>query len=115
SNGEKPNSNDTVKNTEDTSKASSNTSPVPEKNKKSYCIIEIRCDTILNNMDRLPKGKEKYIPKNGVILPPTKVEVKEGESVFDILKRVTRSKGIQMEFRNDPLYSGAYVEGINHL
>lgn len=121
SNGEKPNSNkennsnNIVKNTNDTPKASSNTSPSPKKNTKSYCIIEIRCDTILNNMDRLPKGKEKYIPKNGVILPPTKVEVKEGESVFDILKRVTRSKGIQMEFRNDPLYSGAYVEGINHL
>ncbi len=94
---------------------SQNTSTNKSKGEKKYCIIEIRCDTILNNMDRLPKGKEKYIPKDGIILPKTRVEVKDGECVFDVLKRVTRSKGIQMEFRNDPLYSGAYVEGINHL
>lgn len=112
---EKSSSDNSIKDTIDYSSSSSINSPSPKKNTKSYCIIEIRCDTILNNMDKLPKGKEKYIPKDGVILPPTKVEVKEGESVFDILKRVTRSKGIQMEFRNDPLYSGAYVEGINHL
>jgi hypothetical protein len=92
----------------------SNTSP-SQKAKKKYCTIEIRCDTILNNMDRLPAGKDPYIPKDGVILAPTKIEIKEGENVFDILKRVTRSKGIQMEFRNDPLYSGAYIMGINHL
>lgn len=90
-------------------------SPNSGGSQKKYCTIEIRCDTILSNMDRLPKGKEGYIPKNGVILAPTKIEIKEGENVFDVLKRVTRSKGIQMEFRNDPLYSGAYVEGINHL
>lgn len=82
---------------------------------KPYCYIEIRCDTILNNMDILRKGLEPYVPTSGVILATTKVEIVENESVFDLLKRVTRSKGIQMEFRNDPLYSGAYIEGINHL
>lgn len=96
-------------------KRTKNTSTNARGNKKRYCTIEIRCNTILNNMDRLPKGKASYIPKDGVILPPTKVQIKDNENVFDVLKRVTRSKGIQMEFRNDPLYSGAYVEGINHL
>ena len=57
----------------------------------------------------------KYIPKDGTILAETRVEITDGETAFEVLKRVTREKRIQMEFRNDPLYSGAYIEGINHL
>ncbi len=87
----------------------------PPEKKKEYCTIEIRCDTILNNMDDLRDGLASYVPANGIILPKTKVEIVEGENVFAVLKRVTRRKKIQMEFRNDPLYSGAYIEGINHL
>ncbi len=94
---------------------SQNNSTNSGETKEKYCTIEIRCNTLLDNMDRLPKGKASYVPRDGVILPPTKVKIKDKENVFDVLKRVTRSKGIQMEFRNDPLYSGAYVEGINHL
>ncbi len=49
----------------------------------------------------------------GVILPPTEVEIKEGDSVLEVLKKLTRKKKIQMEFRG----SGAlgYVEGIDNL
>lgn len=108
-------SNSNANNSTTNNKQSKSTSTNSKGTKKKYCTIEIRCNTILNNMDRLPKGKASYIPKDGVILSPTKVQIKDNENVFDILKRVTRSKGIQMEFRNDPLYSGAYVEGINHL
>lgn len=82
---------------------------------KQYCTIEIRCDTILNNMDKLTPGLERYVPKNGTILSKIQVEIYDGENVFDILKRVTRDNRIQMEFRNDPVYSGAYIEGINYL
>ncbi|NME65548.1 DUF4430 domain-containing protein [Clostridium cadaveris] len=85
------------------------------KPKSKTCTIEIRCDTILKNMDKLRPGLDKYVPNNGVILATTTVEIYDGENVFDILKRVTRNKKIQMEFRNDPVYSGAYIEGINHL
>ncbi len=56
-----------------------------------------------------------YVPANGVILATTEVEYTPGENVFEVLKRVTRDQGIQMEFRDDPLYSGAYIEGINYL
>jgi len=95
--------------------ASVQTPTKPSDSNKKYCTIEIRCDTILNNMDKLPQEKAAYIPRDGVILAATRVEIKEGDNVFDILKRVTRTKKIQMEFRNDPLYSGAYIMGIKHL
>lgn len=82
---------------------------------KSYVTVSIRCDTILDNLDDLKQGLEDFVPADGVILAPIKVEILEGETAFDVLKRVTRNEKIQMEFRNDPLYSGAYVEGIGHL
>ena len=44
-----------------------------------------------------------YVPANGVILATTEVEYTPGENVFEVLKRVTRDQGIQMEFRDDPL------------
>jgi hypothetical protein len=48
------------------------------------------------------------------ILKPTSVKFKEGDSVLDILKKVTRSGKIQMEYRGGEK-SGAYVEGIDNL
>lgn len=86
-----------------------------DASKKHSCIISIRCDSILNNMDSLKEGKEWIIPKDGVILADTTVTFSEGESVFDVLQRITREKKIHMEFRNTPMYNSAYIEGINNL
>lgn len=82
---------------------------------KKYCMVEIRCDTVVDTGKLTNQAVAKYIPKDGVILAETKMEIAEGETAFEVLKRVTREEGIQMEFRSDPLYSGAYIEGINHL
>ncbi|TVY07609.1 DUF4430 domain-containing protein [Paenibacillus cremeus] len=51
--------------------------------------------------------------KAGTILKPTEVEVSEGDTVLDVLKRGTRSLKIHMEFRGTG--SAAYVEGIDNL
>jgi hypothetical protein len=83
--------------------------------KKHTCTFSIRCDTILHNMDQFKKDKMSVLPKNGVILATTTVKFSEGESVFDVLKRVTEYKRIQMEFENVPLYNSAYIEGIHNL
>ena len=89
----------------------------PEENKVLRCTFEIRCDTLANNPDNVEnEAIRKYIPADGVILAATEMEFTEGETVFDALKRVTRAKDIQMEFRFDNLYTGgAYIEGINYL
>lgn len=105
--------------------ASSTTSSVPSSMTGSSssqpaeetlrCTIEIRCDTILNNRDLFKPEKLPYVPSDGVILQEVTVEFTQGETAFDILQRVTRSNGIQMEFEHRALYSGAYIEGIGHL
>lgn len=86
----------------------------PERSVKS-CTISIRCETILDNMENLTSGKEKYVPSNGVILSPSTVEFKDGETVFDVLKRVCSAAGIQLEYSWTPMYDSYYIEGINQL
>lgn len=79
------------------------------------CTIEIRCDTILNNMGNLTKGKESYVPSNGTILATSRVSFEEGETVFEVLKRACSAAGIQLEYSWTPLYNSYYIEGINNL
>lgn len=82
---------------------------------KSTCILSIRCDTILSNMDDLEPGKAEFVPSDGIILYPVTVEFSEGETVFDVLKRVCEAYGIQLEYSWTPMYDSYYIEGINHL
>ena len=105
------------------------TDPVPEgkpmpvepedqevNKKKSYtCTFSIECSTILNNLKDLDPDKRELVPSNGVILKPTKVIFYEGESVFDVLQRVCKEKGIHLESSWTPIYNSAYIEGIHNL
>lgn len=79
------------------------------------CTITIRCDTILDNWDALDPSKVEFVPEDGVILYPVTVSFEEGETVFNVLKRVCDQLGIQLEYSYTPLYESYYIEGINHL
>lgn len=79
------------------------------------CTIEIRCDTILNNMGDLDDGKSGYVPANGIILSTSTIEFEAGETVFDVLKRACELAGIQLEYSWTPVYNSYYIEGINNL
>ena len=88
-----------------------------EVNKKEShtCTFSIECSTILNNLKDLDPDKRELVPSNGVILKPTKVTFYEGESVFDVLQRICKEKGIHLESSWTPIYNSAYVEGIHNL
>lgn len=83
--------------------------------KKSTCTISIECSTILNNLADLKPEKLDVLPSDGVILGRIQVEIYDGESVFDVLGRVCRENGIQLEASWTPGYNSAYVEGINNI
>lgn len=84
--------------------------------KKTYtCTFSIECSTILNNLADLDPDKRELVPSNGVILAPTQVTFYEGESVFDVLQRVCKEKGIHLESSWTPIYNSAYIEGIHNL
>ena len=87
----------------------------PVENAAPTCTASISCAAILENLDRLNAEKADLIPADGVLLAPTAVEFTEGESVFDVLKRVCRENKIHMEFSETPVYQSAYIEGIGNL
>ena len=79
------------------------------------CTFSIECSTILNNLDMLDPDKLEMVPSGGLILSKTTVTFYEGESVFDVLQRLCKEKGIHMEAEWTPIYNSAYVEGIHNL
>lgn len=51
--------------------------------------------------------------ETGVILKATKVSIEEGDTVLELLKKVTKQNRIQMEYRGSG--ATAYIEGIQNL
>ena len=91
--------------------------PTPDQkpdSKKDTVTITIRCDTAVNNGMHLESKWAGIVPASGVILPVTTVEVKEGDTVFDVLAFVCEKHKIHMSYRGGTS-SGCYVEGINNL
>ena len=80
-----------------------------------YCTFSISCTTILNNKDKMSSDIADIVPSDGWILKPQKVEITEGESVFEVLTRVCKDKKIHMEYSWTPIYNSAYIEGIANI
>lgn len=104
------------------------TNPVPEgkpipiepentkvTGERKTCILSVRCDTILDNMDWLDPEKVELVPSDGVIYARKEVSFYQGESVFNLLLREMKKEKIHMEFSNTPMYNSAYIEGINNI
>lgn len=95
--------------------------------KKNTCFLTIDCRNLLKNADNLKKSKRQFVPKSGYILKNVPVELKKGETAFDILKRGCKENvctdsckycqkgGVQLEFSFTPAYQSYYVEGIHQL
>ena len=118
----KPSNNEKPKpsNNEKPKPGNSSTKPKPENNqtitspkpKNKTVTIAISCKTAINNGLNKKPGFS-HLPSNGIVLQNMKVEFSEGDTVFDILVKVTRKKGIHMEYRGSG--SNTYIEGINNL
>ena len=118
----KPSNNEKPKpsNNEKPKPGNSSTKPKPENNQtitspkpeNKTVTIAISCKTAINNGLNKKPGFS-HLPSTGIILQNMKVEFNEGDTVFDILVKVTRKKGIHMEYRGSG--SNTYIEGINNL
>ena len=82
---------------------------------ETTCTLSVRCDTILNNIEKLNKAKADIIPQNGIIFAERAVKLNEGESVFDLLLREMKQNNIHFEFVNTPIYNSAYIKGIANI
>ena len=94
-----------------------NTADVADTNGdgKLTCTMEIRCDTLLENLDRMTAEKVALVPKDGVLLETVTVEFAGGESVFDVFRRVLREEKIHFEYVDASAYNSVYIEGIGNI
>lgn len=79
---------------------------------KQTVTISISCKTAINKGVNNEVGFT-HLPSNGVILGTTTVEIKEGDTVFEVLEKVVRQNKIHMEYSGSG--SSIYIEGIDNL
>ncbi|MBR2099956.1 MAG: DUF4430 domain-containing protein [Eubacterium sp.] len=80
---------------------------------ENCCYITVECKSVLKKMDKLKEGHEEFVPSNGIIISKTKCAFEDGDSVYDVLKKVCKNKGVKLTSRNTTY--GVYVSGINNL
>lgn len=98
------------------------TQPVTEKPTETVtetdakvCTINISCATVLNNMDKLKEEKKEIVPPGGIILSGYEVEVKDGDTAYDVLVRACQENRIHMDADFTPAYGSAYIKGIGNI
>lgn len=79
------------------------------------CTICIRCDTILENPDKITEALQPLLPEDGILLPDTACCFEPGATVFDVLKAVCETGEIALEYTWTPGLDSYYIEGIGHL
>ncbi|WP_300347663.1 DUF4430 domain-containing protein [Clostridium sp.] len=84
----------------------------PKKENKETVTISIKANKAIDYGIRKEDGFS-HLPSNGVILGTTKVDIKDGENVFDVLTKVVRQHNIQMEYTGAG--SAIYIQGIDNL
>ena len=82
---------------------------------KLTCTLEIRCDTLLTQLDKVPAEKVNLVPEDGIMLAATEVEFTGGESVFDVFRKVLREEKIHFEYVDASAYDSVYIEGIGNI
>ena len=89
------------------------------------CTLSIACTTLCGN-SALPAEKAPFVPQDGYILRNVTMEILDGDTVFDILRRACAENtcdadcrfcrgGIALETSYTPGYSTYYVQGIHQL
>ncbi len=90
------------------------TEPATEPQAK-VCTINISCATVLNNMDKLKEEKKGIVPPGGIILSGYQVEIKDGDTAYDVLVRACQENRIHMDADFTPAYGSAYIKGIGNI
>lgn len=79
--------------------------------------VSIRCDSAVDNWDNLENGVQNnnVIPQDGVILNTIQLSVKQGSTVFSVLKEACENNGIKLDYSGNEKRKTVYVTGINGL
>ncbi len=103
--------------TKRTSTTTKKTTTSTTTSSKQYCYLSIECSAILDNMDNLKSGHDKYVPSDGYIIKNYKFEITGKETVYDVLKEACKDNGIKLTAKKTSTGTRKeiYVQGINNL
>lgn len=76
--------------------------------------FQIDCIKILSQKKLWKEGIEEVIPSNGIFYKGT-ISFTDGETVYDLLKRICQENNIALDSQYTPLYGTYYVKGIGNL
>lgn len=79
------------------------------------CSIEISCESLAADKKQAQESIWKYIPSNGMILEKVSVKVDKGASVYDVLEKACKAKGIALDATYTPMYKTYYIQGIGNI
>lgn len=85
------------------------------KDEKITCTIEIRCDSLVENKKNVQESIWKYIPSNGQIMEKVSVKVDKNASVYDVLEKACKAKGVALDSEYTPMYKSYYIRGIGNI
>lgn len=86
----------------------------PTEKPKNEVSFEIECKKILKKKELWKNGLEEVIPASGIYYSG-KCSFTAEESVYDILKRITKENNIALDSEYTPMYGTYYVKGIGGL
>lgn len=86
-----------------------------EPKKKATGTLSIDVLTLRNHPEMLRESSSFVIPSSGYILKPITVEFEEGETVWDVTKRVSEEYNISLRYQSpgENKYNSVYVQGID--
>lgn len=79
-----------------------------------WLSFQIDCINILNQKDLWREGIEEIIPVDGIFYKGT-LSFTDGESAYELLKRICRDNKIALDSQYTPLFGTYYVKGIGNL
>lgn len=82
---------------------------------RKSCSISVSCATVFDNTDKIDPAILAEQPAGGSIITPVNVSINEGDTVFDVLKKVCSDNGIHLEYTKIAATNSFYIEGINNL
>lgn len=82
---------------------------------KITCTIEIRCDALSRKRESLSSELRDLVPADGILLARSRITVKKGTSVYNVLTDVCKASKIQLDAEYTPVYGTYYVKSIAHL
>lgn len=81
--------------------------------------LSIECKTAAENLSLLPEElrSERYVPRDGYILPPTKLALEKDETAYSLFLRAAKYYEIPFEAQaaGDNSLGTAYIQSINQL